>query len=148
MKTIGIVHENFLLYALSDDWSPFEIFDGPARRFMGDGYSRGRVIEVIEELVECGYIELGDLTGPGGRWAKWDIPLDQAIKRITQQGDASSIESSSVFWANLTPKGHRRLAELGDPYETYGDPWYDDPYISVQDLGVSPYKGDGGEPEI
>ncbi|WP_157172651.1 hypothetical protein [Nocardia exalbida] len=41
----------------------------------------------------------------------------------------SEIGSTEIFRARMTESGRRRLGELGDPYENYGDPWADDPYL-------------------
>jgi hypothetical protein len=35
----------------------------------------------------------------------------------------SEIGSNEVFRADLIEQGERRLAELGNPYDQYGDPW-------------------------
>lgn len=39
------------------------------------------------------------------------------------------IGSNEVFRSAITPLGRKRLQDLGDPYETYGDPWSDDPLL-------------------
>ncbi|QLY32431.1 hypothetical protein H0264_09340 [Nocardia huaxiensis] len=128
--------ENFLLHELSDDWVPIATFDGFVARIAPERYSREGVIDVIRELADKGYIRFGAFPGGGRSWEPWDVSIEEAIQRIsfgykdipgylTVSDD--EIGSNEVFRADLLPPGERRLADLGHPYEKYGDPWQDTP---------------------
>jgi hypothetical protein len=130
--------ENFLLYNVSDDWAPIGEFDGTIEKIAPDEYSRAYVLRVIEELANEGYIEFGAFPGGGRGWEPWNVDAEESIRRISQGYNGvsgylsipdSEIGSSEIFRAKLTESGRRRLQELGDPYENYGDPWADDPYL-------------------
>ncbi|BDT84908.1 hypothetical protein FMUAM8_06720 [Nocardia cyriacigeorgica] len=72
---------------------------------------------------------------PGGdysSWEPWPVSIDEAIDRITHgyngvpgylQIDDDAIGSNEAFRADLIVVGEQRLRELGNPYESYGDPW-------------------------
>ncbi|NEW40203.1 hypothetical protein GV792_17320 [Nocardia cyriacigeorgica] len=130
--------ENFLLYGISDDWAAIGEFHGTAEKLDRVNFSRQRVLEIVEELAEAGLIRLGAFPGNGRSWEPWDASIDEAIHRIAygyngQRGYLSiadeEIGSNEVFRAEITDAGVRRLRELGDPYEKYGDPWSDDPFL-------------------
>ncbi|NUS92739.1 MAG: hypothetical protein HOQ36_10050 [Nocardia sp.] len=46
-----------------------------------------------------------------------------------------------MFRAEITERGRARLHALGDPYENYGDPWYDDPALNAREWGYPPFHG-------
>ncbi|NEW58674.1 hypothetical protein GV794_23965 [Nocardia cyriacigeorgica] len=130
--------ENFLLYGISDDWAAIGEFHGTVEKLAPEDFSRKRVLEIIEELSETGLIRLGAFPGNGRSWEPWEISVGEAIHRITdgyngQRGYLSitddEIGSNEVFRAEITDAGMARLRELGDPYEKYGDPWSDDPFL-------------------
>ncbi|MGW4737471.1 hypothetical protein [Nocardia xishanensis] len=128
--------EHFLLYELSDDWAAVATFDGMVARITPEAYSRGVVLNVIRELAAKGYIRFGSFPGGGRGWEPWDVSIDEAIHRVAHGYNGipgyldipeSAIGSTEVFRADLLEKGEQRLAELGSPYEKYGDPWVDTP---------------------
>ncbi|MEU6831039.1 hypothetical protein ABZ894_20510 [Nocardia beijingensis] len=130
--------ENFLLYNVSDDWAPIGEFDGTIEKIAAEEYSRTYVLRVVEELANEGYIEFGAFPGGGRGWEPWNVGTKEAIRRISDGYNGvpgylsiadSEIGSSEIFRARITESGRRRLRELGDPYENYGDPWADDPYL-------------------
>lgn len=130
--------EGFLLYNVSDDWAPIGEFDGTVERVAPEEYSRTNVLGVIKFLADEGYILLGAFPGGGRGWEPWDVSSEEAIHRIAHGYDDipgyleisdDEIGSSEVFRAAITDSGRNRLQELGDPYEKYGDPWEDDPYL-------------------
>ncbi|MEU4314484.1 hypothetical protein [Nocardia sp. NPDC024068] len=146
---MNIALENFILYGVSDDWAPVAEFDSTMRRLAGPKHSRGAVVQVIRELADRGLIEIGAFPGGNRAWELWRVPLDESIYRI-QNGyngergyldiPESEIGSNEVFRARLTESGQARLATLGDPYETYGDPWFDDPLVKAEG-DYRPFRG-------
>lgn len=141
--------EHFLLYGISDDWAAVGEFHGTVEKLQPEGFSRHRVLEIIKELTEAGMIRLGAFSGSGRPWQPWDAPIDEAIDRIArgyngERGYLSisddEIGSNEVFRAEITEAGRARLRDLGDPYEKYGDPWFDDPYLNASDWGCRPYR--------
>ena len=127
--------EHFLLYAINDDWAAIAEFDADVRQITPTEYSRTAVLDVIRDLASCGYIRLGAFPGNGQSWAAWDVPLSEAIDRIALGYNGAvgyldltedAIGSNEVFRAEITDKGRQRLAELGDPYTIYSDPWATD----------------------
>lgn len=143
------VVENFLLYEISDDWTTIGEIDAVVRqldRLMAVDYSRERVLSLVRELLESEYIEAG--CGGGAYWEPWGVSIDEAIRRIAYgfggvpgylEVSDDEIVFNEVFRANLTERGESRLEKLGDPYEDYGDPWYDDPFANVRELGYGPF---------
>jgi hypothetical protein len=70
-------------------------------------------LDTIRALVTDGLFEVGDLGGPDGRFAAWDTPLEESIKRISEAYiDHFDNETKWiwVFWLGLTDKG-RQIAE-------------------------------------
>ncbi|WP_174188012.1 hypothetical protein [Nocardia barduliensis] len=130
--------ENFLLCNVSDDWAPIGEFDGTIEKIAAEEYSRTYVLDVIRELANEGHIEFGAFPGGGKGWEPWNVGIEEAIRQISDGYDGvpgylripdDEIGSSEIFRAKITESGRRRLRELGDPYENYGDPWADDPYL-------------------
>ncbi|MFF7942006.1 hypothetical protein ACFZC5_20020 [Nocardia gamkensis] len=130
--------ENFLLYNVLGDWATLGEFDGTIEKIAAEEYSRACILDVIEELGNKGYIEFGAFPGGGKGWQPWNVGTEEAIRRISEGYNGvpgylsiadSAIGSTEIFRARITESGRRRLWELGDPYENYGDPWADDPYL-------------------
>ncbi|WP_063009366.1 hypothetical protein [Nocardia kruczakiae] len=130
--------ESFLLYHVSDDWAPIGEFDGTVEAVAPDEYSRSNVLAIIKELTDNGYIRLGAFPGGGRSWEPWDVPVDEAIHRISHGYNGTpgyldiaedEIGACEIFRAAITETGRERLRALGDPYEKYGDPWENDPYL-------------------
>lgn len=133
--------EHFLLYELSDDWMPLGSFVALTERITPDDCSSGRVLAIIRDLAERGLLRLGGWPGDGRPWEPWDVSLDEAMDRIAHgfNGEVGYLEASprqaattEVFRAEITALGETRLRELGDPYELYGDPWWDDPNMRAE----------------
>ncbi|MFI9633193.1 hypothetical protein ACIHAX_10915 [Nocardia sp. NPDC051929] len=89
-------------------------------------------------MANDGYIEFGAFPGGGEGWEPWKVGIEESIRRISDGYNGvpgylsiadDEIGSSEIFRAKITESGRRRLQELGDPYENYGDPWADDPYL-------------------
>ncbi|MGQ4599532.1 hypothetical protein [Nocardia sp. R6R-6] len=128
--------EHFLLHELSDDWTPIGTFDGMVAKIVPASYSRGFVLDVIRELATKGYIRFGAFPGRGRSWEPWYVTIDEALQRVAHGHNhivgyldisENEIGSNEVFRADLVERGEQRLAELGNPYEKYGDPWADTP---------------------
>lgn len=140
--------ENFLLYGISDDWAPLAEFEMKVRKLTPKEYSRESVLDVIRQLLESGYIRAGAFAGGGRSWEPWEVSVDEAIQRIAHGFNGvpgyldiaeKEIGTNEVFRAELTESGRTRLEELGDPYDNYGDPWYDDPALNARDWGYPPF---------
>lgn len=146
--TMSRVLENFLLYAISDDWAPLAEFDHTIKTLTPHQYSREFVMDIIKEMADKQLIELGSFPGGNHSWEPWDTPVEQGITRIWHGDTAhpgyqnipdADIATCEIFRAHITPSGRERLAALGDPYENYGDPWYNDPYLKAEG-NYPPYK--------
>ncbi|WP_249358748.1 hypothetical protein [Nocardia cyriacigeorgica] len=101
-------------------------------RIAHEEYSRQAILDLIQEFAEKNYIRFGAFPGGGRLWEPWTVSIDEAIDRIAHgyngvpgylQIDYDAIGSNEVFRADLIEGGERRLSELGNPYEKYGDPW-------------------------
>lgn len=152
---IDPAYENFLLYAISDDWAQLGEFVEHARKFAPAEYSRQYVLELVREFIERGYIEIGNIADGNPPWVPWNVSVDETMRRIANgyRGVAglltmpeSELGPNELFRAQLTDRGEARLAEMGDPYEKYGDPWFDDPYLNAADWGYPPYRPDSADP--
>lgn len=72
-----------------------------------------KTLDSIRSLVAQGLFEVGDLSGPGGRFAAWTTPLDESIRRIADAYIGHFDDESAwiwKFWLALTDQG-RRTAE-------------------------------------
>ncbi|WP_072804147.1 hypothetical protein [Rhodococcoides yunnanense] len=128
--------EHFLLFEMEDDWMSLGEFDYYIRSISPDEYSRGMILEVISRLAAVGYLRFGGWSVESGTWKPWDVSNDVAMERIAhgylgEPGALSSTDGelslTEVFRADITAAGIVRVAELGDPYEIYGNPWWSDP---------------------
>lgn len=79
---IDAAYENFLLYAISDDWAQLGEFVEQAQKFAPREYSRQYVLELIREFVERGYIEIGNLSPGTPPWAPWGVSVEETVQRI------------------------------------------------------------------
>jgi hypothetical protein len=72
-------------------------------------------LQLIRSLVEDGLMEIGDLPDPGRKLITWDLPLDDALKRISDRFighyDDVAMWGFSV-WLDLTEAGKRVATEL------------------------------------
>ncbi|MGV9677345.1 hypothetical protein ACWDSJ_18895 [Nocardia sp. NPDC003482] len=150
MTATDPVMEHFLLFGVSDDWAPLAEFEKAVRRFYPERYSREFVLRIIRRFAEEGYIRLGAFPGGGRSWEPWDVSIDEGMRRIALGYNGipgylgipeEEIGSSEVFRAEITEFGRKRLDSLGNPYEKYGDPWHDDPYLTAEEWGYPPYRG-------
>lgn len=128
--------QHFLLFEMDDDWLSLGEFAYFIRRISPAGYTRRKILDVISELAQSGYLRFGGWSMASKTWAPWEVSEEVAMDRITngypgEPGvlDATDEELSNteIFRADITDKGLARLAELGNPYEKYGNPWESDP---------------------
>lgn len=146
---IDPVSENFILYAISDDWSEIGVFVDHVKKFYAEKSSDPEfLLSLVRELGARGYLEFGWLPTGEAEWDPWDTPIGESIDRIAYgfggrpgflSMDESDVRSTETVRVCLTKLGRDRLEALGDPYEKYGDPWYDDPYLNSADWGYPPY---------
>ncbi|MDJ0362741.1 hypothetical protein [Rhodococcus sp. H29-C3] len=125
--------EHFLLFEMSDDWMPVGAFASLIRRITPAGYSRQRILEVIAEIAAKGQLRFGGWAMKTTQtWEPWGVSDEVAISRIANGFEGSpgvlnatdkELANTEVFRADITDAGLARLAELGNPYEIYGDPW-------------------------
>ncbi|WP_072804132.1 hypothetical protein [Rhodococcoides yunnanense] len=133
--------EHFLLYDLSDDWMPVGAFVFFMRQITPSGYSSTAVLDVIAELATKGYLEYGGWSRDTGTWEPWKVSNEVALDRIANGFDGEpgllagtdrQLVDTEVFQAGITAAGRRRIAELGNPFEVYGDPWETDPSLRAE----------------
>ncbi|WP_072804146.1 hypothetical protein [Rhodococcoides yunnanense] len=134
--------EHFLLFEMSDDWMPVGSFASLIRRITPASYTRARILEVIAEIAARGYLRFGGWAMESTRtWAPWEVSDDIAISRIANGFEGSlgvlnatddELADSEVFRADITDAGLARVAELGNPYEVYGDPWEGDRLMAAE----------------
>ncbi|MBO0799935.1 MAG: hypothetical protein J2P31_14035, partial [Blastocatellia bacterium] len=112
-------------------------------------YTRKYVLDVVRYFVEAGYVRLGAFPGGGRLWEPWNVSTDEEIERIAYgynnipgylEIPEDKIGSTEVFRAEITDRGRQRLESLGNPYDKYGDPWHDDPYLTAEEWGYPPYR--------
>ncbi|WP_280301295.1 hypothetical protein [Nocardia neocaledoniensis] len=146
---MDLISENFVLYAISDDWSELGVFMDHVKKFhpehTGD---KQYALALIRALHESGYLEFGWLPDRDKEWTPWKASTDEAIHLIAHgyggrpgilEMSEQQIRETETVRVNLTALGRSRLNELGDPYETYGDPWHDDPFLNAADWGCRPF---------
>lgn len=141
--------ENFLLYGISDDWAPLSEFEKNMKALTPSTYSRKAVLDTIHELLAKGYIRAGAFPGGGRPWEPWTVSAEEAVRRVAHGFNGvpgylhisqEQTGSSEVFRAEITERGLARLRALGDPYENYGDPWYDDPALNAREWRHPPFR--------
>ncbi|ORW06358.1 hypothetical protein [Mycobacterium kyorinense] len=72
-------------------------------------------LDTIRSLVTDGLFTVGDLSGPNGSFAAWDIPLEESIKRISNAYIDQFDDETAwtwVFWLALTDKGRHAAAAI------------------------------------
>jgi hypothetical protein len=105
-------------------------------------------LELLRALSNDGLIELGELSGPDGRFAAWDTPIDEAINELGERfpPDVDDHQDwGTAFWLNLTAVGRsvaRTLhAEDGPPEATThaADRGYQDwaPYAGLEEAAAA-----------
>jgi hypothetical protein len=75
-------------------------------------------LELLRALSNDGLIELGELSGPDGRFAAWDTPIDEAISELAMRFPPDYDDHQdwgTAFWLNLTAVG-RDVARTTRPY--------------------------------
>ena len=146
---IDPAYENFLLYAISDDWAQLGEFVEHAQKFAPREYSRQYVLELVREFVDRGYIEIGSLSPGTPPWNPWGVSIEETMQRIAHGYNnvpglldmpEADLGPNELFRAKLTPVGRAQLETMGDPYEKYGDPWFDDPFLNASEWGYPPYR--------
>ena len=117
-----------LLYDLEDDWADFHTFYVIGRKFLGPTMAAVDVAGLIRQLAHSGLIQLGSLADNEVGWERWDVDLDEAMRRIAEGyrgeagysgADAYALMGTEVVRANLTRKGELRLSELEARGMTY-----------------------------
>lgn len=95
------------------DWvAPERIHWYVARENPGESLSaiQDKTLDLIRSLVTDGLYQLGDLSGPGDRFAAWEIPLDEAIQRIRDVYVPKFDDEPAWWfgcWLDLTDEGQR-----------------------------------------
>ncbi|MCG5432307.1 hypothetical protein LV457_08370 [Mycobacterium sp. MYCO198283] len=82
---------------------------------------QAETLELLESIVAEGLFVIGDLSGPGSRFAPWSTPLDESIRRIESKyvdRFDDRLEWAYACWLDLTDEGARVAeaieAERGD----------------------------------
>ncbi|MGH3561073.1 MAG: hypothetical protein ACRDTN_04530 [Mycobacterium sp.] len=95
------------------DWvEPDQIHWYVARENAGEPLSviQEKTLDLIRSLASDGLFEVGDLTGEGGRFVAWNIPLDESIQRI-RNVYVTNFDDQNTWpwfcWLNLTEKGQQ-----------------------------------------
>jgi len=73
-------------------------------------------LETIRSLVRDGLFEVGDISGPNGRFATWDTPLEDSVECISATYIGQFADETAWiwrFWLSITDKG--RHAAAGNP---------------------------------
>jgi hypothetical protein len=100
-----------------DDW----VHDGEvgefARSFAGAAtpeQERLVSLRLVAEALRRDLMEIGDLSGEGGRFRKWDMPDDEALQHADRgwRSLGQTPEVGEVFWLRNTPEGDRRGRRL------------------------------------
>ena len=70
-------------------------------------------IALLRQLLSSGLVEVGDLTGEGGRFRPWDLDIDATImeieRRWTKYGGPLDIDTGEfVCWLSNTQEGDRK----------------------------------------
>ncbi|UGT60880.1 hypothetical protein [Nocardia asteroides] len=127
--------EHFLLYTISDDWTPLSDFHVVLQKLEPERFDRAFVLDAMRSLGERGLIRFGSFTAPVRPWTPWELSVEDSISRVAHGFDehvgylASSdgeVHHTEILRAEITEAGVELLRELGDPYEIHGDPWIDD----------------------
>lgn len=128
--------EHFLLFEMADDWMSLGEFAYFIRSISPAEYSREKIIDVISGLAKIGYLRFGGWSMETRTWAPWEIKDEAAMERIARgylgepgvlNATDDELSVTEIFRADITEAGLDRLAELGNPYEKYGNPWESDP---------------------
>lgn len=129
--------EHFLLYTISDDWTPLQDFHVVLERLEPEHFDRLFVLDAMRSLGDRGLIRFGSFTAPIRPWTPWALSVEDSISRIAHGFDEyvgylnlddGEIYLSEILRAEITQAGLDLLRELGDPYDIYDDPWPDDPW--------------------
>lgn len=104
-----------VLISGSDDWvylaeiHRLAFIQGGARN---EAEAKRVTIETIRDLVESDFVEIGDVTDGG--FFEWNLPLDQALKRIGVEWENLDHEPwpGDICWLANTLKGDRRAEEI------------------------------------
>jgi hypothetical protein len=108
--------DEVLTYGLID-WVAFErVHWYVAQENSGDALPviQGKTLDLIRSLVSDGLFEVWDLKGEGGRFAAWDIPLDESIRSIRDVYVTNFADQNTwrwFCWLDLTEKG-QQVAEV------------------------------------
>ncbi|WP_067656000.1 hypothetical protein [Nocardia harenae] len=129
--------EHFLLYTISDDWTPLNDFHVVLEKLEPERFDRVFVLDAMRRPGDRGFIRVGSFTAPIRPWTPWELSVEDSISRVAHgfddhvgylNLDDAEIYRSEILRAEITAAGRELLRELGDPYDIYGDPWADDPW--------------------
>lgn len=100
-----------------DDWLYLAMVESVVHEDMpdlDDDELRETTIQIVQDLALSGLIEIGDLTGEGGRFVKWQISIPQAIDRIRREWLLldQPISIGDVCWLSNTTEGDRRTSAI------------------------------------
>ena len=73
-----------------------------------------RTLDILRELAEAGLVLVGDLSGAGGRFVPWQLPVRDAIERVRSEWVALGrpVNLGDVCWVSNTPEGDKRARSL------------------------------------
>lgn len=82
---------------------------------------QNETLQTLRSLVTDGLVEVGDLSGEGGRFVAWDTPLDESIERISDEyiTHFDNREWRWIFWLNPTEKGEQVARSLEKKYDDW-----------------------------
>jgi hypothetical protein len=71
---------------------------------------QAETLELVRALADEGLVRIGDLSGPGGRFAAWITSLDDSLQRI-RSGYVEKFDAEDIWpwycWLDLTEDGDR-----------------------------------------
>lgn len=95
------------------DWVELERIDWAVRQDYPEAQLsevQRHTLELIESLVHDGPFEIGDLSGEGGRFVKWEMSLDGSLRRIYDMY-VTDHQNENVWpwacWLSITRQGLR-----------------------------------------
>jgi hypothetical protein len=104
--------DEVLTYGLIDWVELDQIHRYVAQENAGEPLSviREKTLDLIRSLVNDGLFEVGDLKDGGGRFAAWNIPLDESMRRIHDVYVTNFADQNTwrwFCWLDLTEKGQQ-----------------------------------------
>ena len=77
-------------------------------------------LRLIREVVQQGLMEIGDLLGGGGRFRKWEMSDQEALRKVEREWLALGREPNlgDICWLSNTEKGNEIANHLNDLWDT------------------------------